>query len=76
MNAVVAPASCRLSRGRLSPSVAGEPWRAVEIVLTPPGRGVRAYVGNASAGVDVEAEDRVYFYRLVAAKYRAKLPAG
>jgi hypothetical protein len=28
------------------------------------------------AGVDVEAQDGVYFYRLVAAKYGAEFPVG
>jgi hypothetical protein len=46
----------------------------VATALKPPERVVRGYVGLA--GVDVEAEYRINFYRLVAAKYWTELPAG
>jgi hypothetical protein len=54
----------------------GETQRVAKIVLRPPGRGVRGYMSLGLAGVDVEAEDCDYLYRLVAAIYRAKFPTS
>jgi hypothetical protein len=79
-NAIVAPG---LSRGCLALGHEREPLRAIEIVVqTRPDEAsgatwaLRPAVGVALAGVDVEAEDCVYFYRLVAAKYGAEFPAS
>ena len=78
-NAIVAP-GCPVG---VWPSVKSEPWRAIEIVAqTRPDEAsgatwvLRSAVGVALAGVDVEAEDCVYFYRLVAAKYGTEFPVG
>jgi len=73
-SAGILPAVPRASRPRLGPAPEGLSCR--EILLRPPGRGVLACVGVALAGVDGEAEDGVYFYRLVAAEDRAEFPTG
>jgi hypothetical protein len=80
-----APRCCFTARNHCSagilPSVASEMSWVLDWAKNCPDEASGGYVGvalvaAALAGVDVEAQDCIYFYRLVAAKYRAELPAG
>ena len=74
--ACVAPASCRLFRGRPAFGSEDEARAGVRTILPrAPGRGVRGRVGLL-AGVDVEAQDCRYLNWLVAAEYGTKFPVG
>ncbi len=51
-------------------------WLTEQEVSSAHGKCVRATRTWALASVDVETQDRVYLYRLVAAEYGAEFPAG